>query len=269
MKICLHKAGCVSAIGLGTWGMGGGLWTVDSSRDSIWIEAIRYAIERGLRLVDTAEMYGGGHTEELVGLAIRGFPREELYVVTKVWPNHARFDDVIKSAGASAKRLGTYIDLYLLHWPSDVAPICETIRAFEVLTDRGVIRHFGVSNFTLRQLQEAESCVKRYEIAAVQNRYSLYYRQDERDLIPYVLSSGMMYMAYTPLEKGVLAKDPRLVEMGKKYGATAVQMALAWYVKRGIVPIPKAERKDHIDEIAGALKIDLSDEDFRHMSSWR
>lgn len=257
----------MSAIGLGTWGIGGGFWTADSSKDSLWIEAIRYAIGKGLRLVDTAEMYGGGHAEELVGLAMREFPREELYVVTKVW--HARFDDVIKSAEASAKRLGTYIDLYLLHWPSDVVPICDTIRAFEVLTDRGVIRHFGVSNFTFRQLQEAETCVKKYEIAAVQNRYSLYYRQDEIVLIPYVLSNGMMYMAYTPLEKGTLARDSRLVEMGKKYGATAVQMALAWYIKRGVVPIPKAEEKRHIDEIVGAFRIDLGDEDFRHMSSWR
>ncbi len=85
----------------------------------------------GVTLIDTAEMYGGGHAEELVGRAIKGFPREELFIVTKVWPNHARYDDVIRSARASRERLGTYIDLYLLHWPATDVPICETMKAFE------------------------------------------------------------------------------------------------------------------------------------------
>ncbi|MEM0369149.1 MAG: aldo/keto reductase [Pyrobaculum sp.] len=267
MKVCFRRVGCVSPIGLGTWGIGGGFWAADSSRDSMWIEAIKYAVEKGLRVIDTAEMYGGGHTEELVGQAIKKFPRDEVFIVTKVWPTHAGFYDVIKSAEASVKRLGTYIDLYLLHWPSDTAPICETIKAFETLVDMGLVRHFGVSNFTLKQLQEAETCVKKYEVAAVQNRYSLYYRRDEIDLIPYVLSNGMMYMAYTPLEKGALAKDRRLIEIGKKYNATPVQVSLAWYVKKGVVPIPKAERKDHIDEIAGAFRVNLSEEDFTYIST--
>lgn len=262
MKTCFKRVGCVSAVGLGTWGIGGGFWSVDRSRDSEWIYAIRYALSRGLTLIDTAEMYGGGHTEELVGEAVREFPREEIFIVTKVWPTNASYENVLKSAAASSKRLGTYIDLYLLHWPSETVPICETIRAFEELVDRGVVRHFGVSNFTLRQIQEAESCTKKYELAAVQNRYSLYYRKDDADVIPYALSSGMMYMAYTPLEKGRIADDLRLAEIAKKYGATPVQIALAWYIRRGVVPIPKAEKPTHIDEIAASTKITLSDEDY-------
>ncbi len=267
MEACFRRVGCVSAIGLGTWGIGGGFWTPDVSRDAEWIEVLEYAIERGLRLIDAAEMYGGGHTEELVGAAIKKFPRDELFVVTKVWPNNAQFDKVIKAGESSARRLGTYIDLYLLHWPSDSVPICDTIRAFEHLVDAGVVRHFGVSNFTLGQIQEAETCVKKYEIAAVENHYSLYYRQDETEVIPYAQSNGIMYLAYTPLEKGAIARDEKLAEVGKKYGATAVQTALAWYVKRGVVPIPKTENKRRVDEIAGALYIRLSEEDFKAIDS--
>lgn len=266
---CFKRVGCVPPIGLGTWGIGGGYWTADTSRDEQWVHAIKYAVEKGLKLIDTAEMYGAGHAEELVGIAIKQFPRDELFIVTKVWPSHAKRDDVIKSAEASSKRLGTYIDLYLLHWPSDLVPLCETIRAFEELVDMGVIRHFGVSNFSLQQLREAESCVKKYELAAVQNHYSLYNRRDDDDVLPYALSNGIMYMAYTPLEKGAIARDRRLMEIGKKYGATAVQIALAWYLKREIVPILKAERREHIDEIAGALGIRLSDEDYELIKSWR
>lgn len=268
MRQCFKRVGCVPAIGLGTWGIGGGYWVADSSRDREWVEAIRYAVERGLRLVDTAEMYGGGHAEELVGEAVKGFPREELFIVSKVWPSHARFDDVVKSAEASARRLGTHIDLYLLHWPSDSVPLCDTIRAFEALVDRGVIRHFGVSNFSLAQLKEAEACAKKYEVAAVQNHYSIYNRRDDRDVIPYALSNGIMYMAYTPLEKGSVARDARLANIGRKYGATPVQVALAWYVKRGVVPIPKAEKKEHIDEIVGAFRVELGEEDFEKIARW-
>lgn len=267
-RVCFRRVGCVSAVGLGTWGIGGGFWVSDRSRDREWIDALRYAIERGITLIDTAEMYGGGHTEELVGLAIKGFPRDELFIVSKVWPSHARFEDVLKSAKQSMARLGTYIDLYLLHWPSEIVPICETIRAFETLVDRGLIKFFGVSNFSLRQIKEAESCTKKYELAAVQNRYSLYYRSDDANVIPYVLSNGIMYMAYTPLEKGAIARDRRLMEIGTRYRASAVQIALAWYVKRGVVPIPKAERKEHIDEIVRSLEIELSEEDFLEITRW-
>jgi diketogulonate reductase-like aldo/keto reductase len=269
VKRCFRRVGCVPAIGLGTWGIGGGFWTADTSRDGEWVEAVRYAVGRGLKLIDTAEMYGGGHSEELVGRAIKGLPREELFVVTKVWPSHARYEEVLKAAERSAARLGTYIDLYLLHWPSDSVPICETIRAFEALVDGGLVRFFGVSNFSLQQLQEAEACAKKYEVAAVQNHYSLYNRRDEADVLPYALANGIMYMAYTPLEKGAVARDRRLAEIGRKYGATPAQVALAWYVKRGVVPIPKAERKEHIDEIAGAFGLELSEEDFAEIARWR
>lgn len=223
-------------------------------------------MEKGIRLIDTAEMYGGGHAEELVGLALRGVERDEVFVITKVPPEKARRGTAVKAALASSRRLGTYIDLYLLHWPSLKRKTCEAIWALEEVVERGLARFFGVSNFTLDQLVEAEQCVRKHEVAAVENYYSLAYRRDEGDVIPYALARGIMYIAYTPLEKGALARDPRLVDVGKRVGATAVQVALAWYRRKGVVPIPKAEKKEHIDEIAGAMKLELDDATFELVS---
>lgn len=255
--------GEVSVIGMGTWGIGGGYWSPDYNGDYDWVKVLRRGIELGITLIDTAEMYGGGHSEEVVGKAIRGFPREELFVVSKVWPNHARYDDVIKSARASANRLGTYIDLYLLHWPAPDVPICETMRAMERLVDEGVIRFFGLSNFDVDGIEEARSCLSKYDIAAVENRYSLLHRVDESSVIPYVQRNGMLYLAYTPLEKGLLAHNEFLNSIGRKYGKTAVQVALNWYVGiDNLVPIPKAGRVEHVEENAGAMGWRLSRDDW-------
>jgi diketogulonate reductase-like aldo/keto reductase len=253
----------VPVIGMGTWGIGGGFWSPDYSNDDYWVRVLRKGVELGMTLIDTAEMYGGGHAEEIVGRAIRGFPREELFIVSKVWPNHARYDDVIKSARASAARLGTYIDLYLLHWPAPDVPICETMRAMERLVDEGVIRFFGLSNFDVKGIEEARSCLSKYDIAAVENRYSLLHRVDESSVIPYVQRNGMLYLAYTPLEKGLLAHNEFLNSIGRKYGKTAVQVALNWYVGiDNLVPIPKAGRVEHVEENAGAMGWRLSRDDW-------
>ncbi|WP_069808408.1 aldo/keto reductase [Vulcanisaeta thermophila] len=256
----------VSVIGMGTWGIGGGYWTPDYSNDNGWVEALRKGVELGMTLIDTAEMYGGGHAEELVGRAIRGFPRDELFIVTKVWPNHARYDDVIRSARASSQRLGTYIDLYLLHWPSSEVPICETMRAMERLVDDGVIRFFGLSNFDVNGIEEARKCLSKYDIVAVENRYSLLHRVDESSVIPYVQRNGMLYLAYTPLEKGAFSNNEFLKRIGAKYGKTPIQVVLNWYINiDNLVPIPKAGRVDHVIENAGAMGWRLSREDFEEI----
>jgi diketogulonate reductase-like aldo/keto reductase len=253
---------------MGTWGIGGGYWTPDYSKDSEWVRVLRLGIELGMTLIDTAEMYGGGHSEEIVGRAIKGFNRDEVFIVTKVWPTNASYDNVIKSANASARRLGTYIDLYLLHWPSDVVPICETIKAFEKLVDDGVIRFYGLSNFSVRGIEEARSCNKKYDVVAVENHYSLLHRDDEEDVIPYVQREGLLYLAYTPLEHGALARDPFLAEIGKKYGKTAAQVALNWLIYvDNVVPIPKAERIEHVKENAGAMGWRLSRDDWLTISN--
>ncbi len=256
----------VPVLGLGTWGMGGGFWTRDTSRDAEEIAALRRGIELGATLIDTAEMYGAGHAEELVAEAIKGFPREELFIVTKLWPSHASADQVEKAARASAKRLGTYIDLYLLHAPADV-PICETMRAMERLIDLGIVRFIGLSNFGVEAIEEARSCLSKTDVAAVQNRHSLLYRRDERTVIPYAERNGMMYMAYTPLEKGRLARDPFLAEIGRRYGKTAAQVALNWQIGLPpVVTIPKASKVKHVEENVGAMGWRLSREDWELIS---
>jgi diketogulonate reductase-like aldo/keto reductase len=259
------KFGSVSALAFGTWRIGGGYWYADHSKDNQWISAIRKAIELGITAIDTAEMYGNGHAEELIGIAIKDYPREDLFIVSKVWPTHAKFDDVLKSAMASYKRLNTYIDLYLLHAPSRV-DICETIKAFEFLVDKGIIRFFGLSNFDINKIKRAESCVKKYEIVAIQNHYSLLSRDDEMDIIPYATKKGIMYMAYTPLESGVLAKNSFLAEIGKKYNKTPTQIALNWYICwDNIVPIVKASRIEHVEENAGSMGWRLAREDWKRI----
>ena len=127
-------------LGQGTWGVGGGFWTPDTSMDEEWVAALRRGSELGMTLIDTAEMYGGGHSEELVGMAVKGFPRDEVFIVSKVWPSHARYDDVLKAAEASVKRLETYMDLYLIHAPPTDVPLCETMRGLEAMVAKGYAR---------------------------------------------------------------------------------------------------------------------------------
>lgn len=257
----------VPTLGLGTWGIGGGFWSPDTSRDKEWISALRRGIELGATLIDTAEMYGGGHSEEIVAQAIKDFDREELFIVTKLWPTHARRDDVFKAARASTRRLGTYIDLYLLHAPASDVPICETMRAMEDLIDEGVTRFIGLSNFGVEAIEEARSCLSKTDIVAIQNKFSLLDRRDEKTVILYAQREGMMYMAYTPLEKGRLARDPFLAEIGKRYGKTAAQVALNWLIViEPVVPIPKAARIEHVEENVGAMGWRLSIEDWEAIS---
>ncbi|MEM4444486.1 MAG: aldo/keto reductase [Thermofilum sp.] len=255
------------ALGIGTWGIGGGFWSPDRSRDEEWIAILRRGIELGASLIDTAEMYGGGHSEELVGEAVKAFPREEVFIVTKVWPTHARYDDVLKSAEASMKRLGTHIDLYLIHWPPTDTPLCETMRALEAVVARGIARFIGVSNFSLELIEEARACLSREDVAAVENKFSLLDRGDEETVVPYTEREGMLYIAYSPLEEGELAKNRFLAQIGAKYRKTAAQVALNWLLRfPSVVPIPKAGSIWHLEENIGSAGWRLSDEDWRLIS---
>lgn len=264
---CFQRVGCVSSIGMGTWGIGGGFWQPDYRFDREWIEVLRRGLELGLNLIDTAEMYGGGHSEEIVGSAIKGFKRDEIVIVTKVWPTNASYEGVLKSAKKSIERLGTYIDVYLLHWPSELVPICETVKAFEKLVDDGAIRVFGLSNFSVEGIERARKCCKKYDITVIQNHFSLIHRIDERTVVPYAQREGLMYMAYTPIERGVLARDSYLAEIGRKYSKTAIQVALNWLISiDNVVPIPKTSNLKHLEENLGALGWRLSREDWEKIS---
>lgn len=259
----------VPAIGMGTWGIGG-YSSRDTGGDNEAIRALRRGIELGMYLIDTAEMYGAGHAEELVGEAIKPFSREQVFIVSKVLPENLHYADVIKAAEKSLERLQTdWIDLYLIHFPNPRIPLAETIAAMEELVERNVMRFIGVSNFDVSQMEEARSYLCNNDIVANQVEYSSLERSVERDVLPYCTQQQMTVMAYTPLANGRLSRSEFLREIGKKYKKTAAQVALNWLIAgERVIAIPKAVNIDHLEENAGAMGWRLSQDDMQHVSSY-
>lgn len=262
----------IAAIGLGTWLIGGGS-SPDYSMDMEAIEAIRYAIELGMTHIDTAEMYGGGHAEELVGEAVKSFKRDEIFIASKVWHTNLRYDDVLRACERSLRRIQTsYIDLYYIHWPSDVIPLSETMKAMERLYKDGKIRYIGLSNFSPTQIEEARSYLSTTDVVAIQAEYSLYNRKIEGDVIPYCFRNNLTVVAYSPLARGALLVDLRkpmerrvklLMELAEKYSKTPVQIALNWVIWHDqVIAIPKALQRQHLEENAGAAGWKLTKEDY-------
>mgnify|MGYP000259323564 CR=1 FL=1 len=235
------------------------------------VSAIRRAIELGMGLIDTAEIYGWGKVEEIVGRAVEPYDREEYFIVTKVWVTNLKRRDVLKSAAKSLKRLKTgYIDLYLIHWPTPSVKLAETLGAMEELVSEGLIRYIGVSNFDLSLLREAVLTLKSREIAANQVKYSLLDRWVEGGLLQYCQEEGITLMAYSPLEKGLLAARPpdQLKAVAARVGRTPAQVALNWLIsKPRVIAIPKASRVEHVEENYGAVGWRLSEEDARLLDS--
>ncbi len=263
----------IAAIGLGTWRIGGDM-TPDYSADKQAIEAIRYAVRLGMNHIDTAEIYGGGHAEELVGEAVKEFRRDEVFITSKVWHTNLKYDDVLKACERSLRRLRTsYIDLYLIHWPNPSIPLSETMRALERLHDEGKIRYIGVSNFTADLVEEARSYLSHADIVANQVEYSLYERSIERDLMPYCSETGVTVIAYSPLGHGRIHRelssrlDKRmraLREVAERYSKTPIQVALNWVIwHEHVIAIPKSTRREHLEENAGAAGWRLDERDYK------
>ncbi len=250
----------VPNLGLGTWYMG-----ESKSEFEREVAAVRYAMGRGIRLIDTAEMYGRGGAERVVGQAVKeaGIDRKDVFVVSKVLPSNANHDGVIRACEASLKRLDTdYIDLYLLHWRGGVA-FQETIDAFEALKSAGKIRHAGVSNFDARDMTEWLACKDGKKMACNQILYNLSRRGPEWDVLSLCKRHSVPVMAYSPLEQGRLAGAPGLDLVAKRHHVTPLQVALAWVLsKDNVIAIPKAVRHDHIDQNLAALDIRLDAADF-------
>lgn len=261
----------VPVLGLGTWAMGGNL-SPSRKNDEAEIRAIRLAVELGYTHIDTAEMYGAGHTEELVGSAIEGFNRAELFITSKVLPEHLRYQDVLAAAGRTLERLKTdYVDLYLVHIPNPHIPIEETMQAMDQLQDEGIARHIGVSNFTAAQLEEAQRYAA-HPITVNQIQYNLltrnrrghYIAHVESDVIPSCLEHGVLVVAYEPLARGKLvAPAPdRVAQTARKYGKTPAQLAINWLItKPSIVTIVKSSNEKHLKENLGALGWQLEADD--------
>lgn len=260
----------IPVLGIGTWRIGGGL-EKDTTHDKECVEAIKTALALGMTHIDTAELYGEGHAEELVAEAIKRFDRRKLFITSKVMSQHLHYNDVIAACKESVKRLKTdYLDLYLIHQPNPDIPITETMRAMASLLEQNLIRFIGVSNFSVSDLKEAQKFSK-YKIVANQIEYSLVSRNAgkftknmESEIIPFCEANKILVIAWRPLAYGLLAKPgtfPALDAMAKKYKKTVAQIALNWIITKNIATIVKATKPEHIKENLGALGWRLSLED--------
>lgn len=262
MKTLLLPSGrAMPALGQGTWNMG-----EDPAARRREVAALRLGLDLGMTLIDTAEMYGEGGAEEVVGDAIAG-RRDEVFLVSKVYPHNADRRGVQAACERSLRRLGTdCLDLYLLHWRGRV-PLDETLDTFARLRDAGKIRDYGVSNFDLDDMREAAALRPGAAVATDQVLYNLAQRGIEWDLLPWCRERGMPVMAYSPLEstpgeQAALLGNPRLRAVAERHGATPAQVAVAWLLHQdGVAVIPKAVQPDHVRANRAALDIVLSAQD--------
>ena len=250
--VALPSGEKLPAFGLGTWNIGD-----DRAARAEEIATIRLGLDAGATLIDTAEMYGEGRSEELVGEAIAG-RRDEAFIVTKVYPHNASRKGMPAACERSLKRLRTdRIDLYLLHWRGSI-PFAETVDAFVALQKAGKIRHYGVSNLDLGDMLALWKIPAGRAVAANQLLYNLTRRGIEYDLLPWLRERKVPVMAYSPVEQGRLMKDGKLAGFARRHGMTAAQAALAWLLaKDGVIVIPKTGRRDRLKENLGALEVKL------------
>lgn len=256
-RIDLSNGNDVPVLGQGTWMMGErrGAFSEEAN-------ALIAGIDLGLTLIDTAEMYGDGAAEELVGTAIKG-RRHDVFLVSKVLPNHASRTGTPAACEASLRRLGTdVIDLYLLHWRGGV-PLAETVAAFEALKQAGKIRHWGVSNFDVDDMEELLEIAPTGACTVNQVLYNPEYRGIEFDLLPWQAAHGIPLMAYSPLgQGGELLQAKPLIAIAARHDATPAQVALAWALRQpALIAIPKASRKAHVEVNARAAALHLTPED--------
>lgn len=254
--------------GIGTWGMGGDM-EVDMSRDKENIEALRKAIDLGIAHIDSAELYGHGHAEELVAQAIQTYERSSLFLASKVFKDHLRHADVLKSCRLTLQRMRIdYLDLYLIHAPNQDIALRETLRAFDELKEEGLIKNIGVSNFNIEQLQEAQALTKN-AVVVNQIHYSLAY-QKWRDVVDYCQKNDVLVTAYRPIERGILSRSgiDVLDEMCKKYERTPAQVAINWLISQNnVVTIAKTGSMQHLQENFGGLNWQMEKKDIEKLGN--
>ena len=252
----------VPVLGQGTWRMG------ERKRErTAEIAALRLGIELGMSLIDTAEMYGEGAAEELVGEAIQG-QQQRIFVVTKVYPHNASREKLPKACERSLKRLRIdAIDLYLLHWRERTPLLHETVETFERLRAAGKIKHWGVSNFDVEDMEELLSLQGGGQCTTNQVLYNLENRQIEFDLLPWSQTNGIPIMAYSPVgHSGTLLRNLVLKRIAQSHEATPAQIALAWVVRQpNVLAIPKASTEEHVRDNAASLQIKLTKEDLTQL----
>jgi len=253
--VALPSGERVPALGHGTWYMG-----ENKAARAEEIATLRLGLDLGITLIDTAEMYGEGKAEELIGEAI-AVRRDEAFLVSKVYPHNATRKGAVASCERSLKRLRTdRIDLYLLHWRGSV-PFAETMEAFMTLQKAGKIRHYGVSNLDLEDMQELWSVPGGKGVATDQLLYNLTRRGIEWDLLPWLRKRRIPVMAYSPIEQARLVRNPKLTDFARRHGMTPAQVALAWLLANDdIIAIPKTGKRERLKENSGALDHPLTKE---------
>jgi len=260
----------ISSIGQGCMGIGGEL-IKNTNLDKQFIWALEHGIDLGMTFIDTAEVYAEGHSETLVGKVAQK-KRNKLFISTKFSPENNRYDKVISSAENSLKRLNTdYIDLYQTHWPNPKIPISETIMALEKLVKDGKVRFVGLSNFSKREMEEAQKCINPIKIVSNQVEYNLFDRYIEKSLVPYMSSNNSSIIAYSPLDKGndynSTEKNELMNKLSQKYNKTESQISLNWLLSNdNIFVIPKAVKKEHIELNASSSDFSMDIDDIKNIS---
>lgn len=248
-------------------GQGSASLTKGRHPEAAVIEALRTGISSGMTLIDTAELYG---SEELIGRAISGL-RDKVFLVSKVWPTHVAGDGIARACEASLKRLGTdYLDLYLLHWPQKSVGISHVVAGFEDLVAKKKIRSWGVSNFSVREMEDLFRVPRGDRCATNQVSYSLGDRDIERSILPWCRKHGMPIMAYSPLggEGAKLLRNPTLAKIGSEHACTAAAIALAWAIRDGsAIAIPESGSVAHVKENAVALSLTLRPQDLQTLDA--
>ncbi|MDB5801124.1 MAG: Aldo/keto reductase [Rhodocyclales bacterium] len=252
----------VPALGMGTWNIGN-----SGAQRAEEIATLQLGLAMGLRLIDTAEMYGEGDSETLIGEAIAG-RREDVFLVSKVYPHNASRRGTVAACERSLRRLRTdRIDLYLLHWRDNVA-LAETLDAFARLQEDGKIRYFGVSNFDVTDMEELFALPQGVNIATDQVLYNLMRRGIEWDLLPWCRQRGIPLMAYSPIEQARLISNPRLADFAQRHGMTPAQAALSWLLaKDDVIAIPKTGHRKRLRENMLALEHPLTAEQMAELEA--
>lgn len=267
-QVKLPDGTTVPAVGQGTWQLG-----EDPARLESEIESLRLGISLGMTLIDTAEMYGHGKSELLVGYAIQELDREKLFLVSKVLPSNADYKNIFKSCEESLERMKTnYLDLYLLHWRGDV-PLEETVECMEDMVNSGKIRRWGVSNFNYADMQELWNLKNGHDCTTDQVLYHIASRGIEFDLMPWMSERAMPVMAYCPLAVGGglkkgLYQNPVLTEIARARNITAAQLILAFILRNGnVIAIPRTGNPEHVRQNAKAADIELTPEEIKAINA--
>lgn len=265
------------SIGIGTWNVSSHINS--DNLDSIYrgvepvhgneeqeMEGLRYSLSKGQNHIDCAELYGGFYTDEVVGRAIAGFPREDLYIGDKLWKISVAKGKVRATVEKMLKKLGIdYIDLLYIHAPWEGIAWQEAIPQIDELIDEGIVRQFGVSNFTVAQMQEAMSLAKHPLVANQMNFNVLHKEEVDQAFRDFCKQHDIQLVAYQPVKRQEVLADKTVQEIAKAHDATPAQVALAWLIQVGALPIPKAINKAHIDENLKAVELKLTDEEVKRL----